>query len=105
MRLDGSDSIARKRHRGALLLCRETANEPMREQRRVALARPQWGNLHRKLGDPVIEVFTKLPGDDLFLQARVRCAHDSDIDGDFLPAAYSLDHALLANAQQLRLQR
>ena len=77
----------------------------MREQRCIALAVAQRRDLDDDLGQPVVEVLAKAPGDDLILEALVRRADDAHVDRDLLPAADPLDDALLQEAQELDLQR
>ena len=96
----GSSVIAPRRCSAA-----KRRTNAVREQRRIALARAQRRNLDDDLGQPVVEILAKLAGDDLILEVLVRRAHDAHVDRDLLPAADALDHALLQEAQQLRLQR
>ena len=100
-----SIASGQKRHRAAPLLGGEPAHERMREQRGVALALAQRRNVDDDLGQPVVEVLAEFAGGDLVLEALVRRADDAHVDRDLLPAADALDHALLQEAQQLRLQR
>src|SRR6478735_6952020 len=69
------------------------------------MPRPQRRYLDDDLGQPVIEVLAELRLLDLRLEALVRRTDDAHVDRDLLPSADALDHALLQEAQQLRLQR
>src|SRR5437868_10055598 len=104
MRFDRGDGVGEDGHRAPLLVGRKAAREHVREERRISLTRTQWRNLDCDLSQPVIEVFAKLPADDLILQAGVRGAHNAHVDWNLLPAADPLYHALLQKAQQLGLE-
>src|SRR5205085_11058548 len=83
----------------------ESSHEAVREQRGVGFARSKRRHLDDDFREAIVKVFAKLAFDDAVLEALMRRAHNAQVDGNFLPAAYPLDHALLQKTQNLGLQR
>src|SRR4029078_6073510 len=59
----------------------------------------------RAAGEPIVQDLAEPAGGGVILQALVRRADDAHVDRNFLAPADALDHALLQEAQELRLQR
>ena len=102
---DRLDRVGKKRHRGPLLLGSELAGKAVGKQRGITLPFAQRRDLDNDLRKAIVQVLAELALLDVRLEALVGRADDPHVDRDLLAPADALDHALLQEAQELRLQR
>ena len=79
--------------------------EGVREQACIPGPAPQRRNRDDDLGEAIVKILAEPAGRDQILQVLVRRADDAHVDRDLLAPADALDHPLLQEPQQLRLER
>src|SRR5262245_1115233 len=104
VRFDRSDRVRGERHRSAPLLLGEAPHEGVRKEGRVPRPLPERRNFEHDLREAEVEILAEAAAGDQVAEILVRRADDADIDRDSVAAAHALDHTLLQEAQQLRLQ-
>jgi hypothetical protein len=102
-------SIARQRRLGEAArrpaqARRELAQQVVRQEDGVARPPAQRWDLDRDLGQPVVEVLAERAVGDHARQVPVGGRDHPRVHGDLAPAADPLDHPLLEEPEQLRLQ-
>src|SRR5439155_732647 len=85
-------------------LLAEAGEEEGGQVRDVLLPLAQRGQMDLEDVQPVVEVLAERPRADAGAQITIRRRQHPDVERDPLVAADALDHALLQDAQQLRLQ-
>src|SRR5438105_5734665 len=102
MREQAGPRVGREASLQAIPLLRE---EMLGERHDVLLALAERRELHRKPGQPVVEVLAERPRADELPQVAVRGADDADVDAARAGRTDGLDLARLERAQELDLER